>query len=140
MSALHRRRIGRALWIWGPALVLTAAIFAVSHSSAPPFAGSVPDYWAHMGIYALLSAAVLHGLQRGDWRNVTLARVVVAVLLSAGYGLTDEYHQAFVPGRTPSARDVAADVAGGVVGAGGAWVWSIVLAGRRGRRHTSHGS
>ncbi len=140
MSASLRRRIGRTLWSWGPALVLTGAIFAVSHMPAPPFAASVPDYWAHIGVYALLSVAILHGLQRGVWRHVSLTRVVVAVLLSAVYGLTDEYHQSFVPGRMPSAGDIAADVAGGVAGAGGAWVWSIVLAGWRGRRATSHES
>ena len=132
MSASLSRRIGHA--VWGPALAVSGAIFTASHTSAPPLIGSVPDYFAHMGVYALLSVAVLHGLQRGVWRRrVTLTQVLVAVLVSAAYGMTDEYHQAFVPGRTPSFVDVASDLAGGVAGAGGAWVWSIVLAGRRGR-------
>ena len=140
MSKPLLRHLGRVLWTWGPALALTVTIFALSHARTPPFARSVPDYWAHMGVYALLSAAILHGLLGGVWRHVTLVRVVLAVLFSASYGLADEYHQAFVPGRTPSVRDVAADVAGGVAGAGGAWVWSIVFAGPRRRRHTSHES
>ncbi len=140
MSAPFHRPIARLLWAWGPSAALMGAIFILSDTPTPPFANRVPDYWAHMAVYGLLSAAILHGLAGGRWRDVTWPRFLLAVLLSAAYGLTDEYHQAFVPGRTPSAGDLAADLVGGALGAGGAWVWSIVLAGRRGRNHTSHGS
>lgn len=38
------------------------------------------------------------------------------VVLAGLYGLTDEFHQRYVPGRTPDLRDVLADVIGaGVV-------------------------
>jgi len=38
----------------------------------------------------------------------------LALLLSVLYGLSDEYHQSFTPGRSPDAGDLAADVLGAI--------------------------
>ena len=38
-------------------------------------------------------------------------------LLVALFGLLDEYHQSFVPGRNPALGDALADLAGGLLGA-----------------------
>lgn len=135
MNAVLLRRLVRLLWTWGPVAAVMAAIFALSHAPMPPLAGSVPDYWAHMGAYALLAAVIVRGMAGGRRPGVTRARIVLAALLAAGYGVSDEYHQSFVPGRDPSARDIAADAAGAAAGAGAGWVWSIVFAVRRRRLH-----
>ena len=125
------RRLARLFWTWGPAVAVAAVIFAASHMSAPPLAGRVADYWAHMVAYALLAAAIVRGLAGGGRPRVTGARLVLAALLAVVYALTDEYHQSFVPGRDPSVRDLAADAVGAAAGAGAGWVWSIVFAGPR---------
>ena len=39
-----------------------------------------------------------------------------AVLVAAAYAFTDEFHQRYVPSRTPSLRDVAIDSAGAAIG------------------------
>jgi VanZ family protein len=39
-----------------------------------------------------------------------------AVLLSGLYGVTDEFHQAFVPGRGAAALDVGIDTLGAALG------------------------
>ena len=36
--------------------------------------------------------------------------------ITASFGLLDEIHQHYVPGRTPDALDVAADLAGALIG------------------------
>jgi len=41
-------------------------------------------------------------------------------LLSGLYGITDELHQYFIPGRTADSLDAIADIAGGIIG-----VWSM---------------
>jgi VanZ family protein len=41
---------------------------------------------------------------------------VVFVGIGVLYGVSDEWHQSFVAGRNPSAADLAADVAGIVLG------------------------
>jgi VanZ family protein len=45
-------------------------------------------------------------------------------ILCAGYGVLDEYHQSFVPGRNPDVFDVAADITGAVLGA---WLLVVLL-------------
>ena len=77
---------------------------------------------------------MLRALAGADWSRVTAGGMLLAVLLTVAYGLTDEVHQSFVPGRTPELRDLAADALGAAAGAGLVWAWSIVLA-VRARRH-----
>ena len=42
--------------------------------------------------------------------------VVFTLLLCIGYAITDELHQAFVPGRTPKLLDVLIDSSGALLG------------------------
>ncbi len=58
----------------------------------------------------------------------------IATLVAALYGLGDELHQSFTPGRSASAGDWAFDLAGGLSG-GLAWLlaWSQGLRGAIGR-------
>ena len=42
---------------------------------------------------------------------------ILAFLAASFYGITDEFHQIFVPNRTASFLDIIADSAGGLVGA-----------------------
>ena len=44
-------------------------------------------------------------------------QVWLVVLLVGLYGVVDEFHQYFVPGRDASIYDIAADMAGGIMGA-----------------------
>jgi VanZ family protein len=50
-------------------------------------------------------------------RNLRLALVVALV-----YALSDEFHQAFVPGRHPDPFDLLWDAAGALIGLG-LWAW-----------------
>jgi VanZ family protein len=47
-----------------------------------------------------------------------------AVFVSVLWGLSDEIHQVFVPGRSPELSDVVADFFGSVVGAAGRHLFS----------------
>lgn len=98
-----RARVSAAL---GAALCMLA-IFAAS--SVP--GSSVPDplgrfsTLGHFGMYALLGALYLLALpRRPAWKSA-----VLAVLLASAYGLSDEFHQSFVPGRTPDVFDWLVD-------------------------------
>lgn len=66
----------------------------------------------HMLGYALLALACWHGLGHlpGAW------------LLAVGYALSDELHQAFVPGRSASLWDVGIDGLGALIGLGVLWL------------------
>jgi VanZ family protein len=51
-------------------------------------------------------------------------QVWLVVLLVGLYGIVDEFHQYFVPGRDASIYDIAADMAGGIMGA---WVMYFLV-------------
>lgn len=124
---------GRILSTWGPAIGMMTIIFLVSGMSSPPTPTALPDVGAHAMAYALLGASFLRGVADARWEQVTARTTTVAVLLTVAYGLSDEFHQSFVPGRTSEVSDLVADACGAVVGVGGVWAWSIVLADRRAR-------
>jgi len=67
---------------------------------------------AHFTEYFLLSWLILRGIRAGR-RETHLAWALLAILLVAAYASLDEFHQRFVPGRTPAARDVVIDTTGG---------------------------
>jgi VanZ family protein len=82
--------------------------------------GHVCGYLA-LGV-AFLRALVPQG--RPSW-----AVAVATVLLCGLYAVTDEVHQSFVPGRTPSATDVLIDMTGASLGV----AWRRWHTGRGGR-------
>jgi VanZ family protein len=92
-------------------------LFWISHQSKLPgadlaFGGS--DKFAHFVAYGLLAALVSAGLHRAP-RPFGKTVIRWAPVLFAGlYGISDEIHQYFVPGRTFSFLDMVADVLGAV--------------------------
>lgn len=85
---------------------MAAAIFVASSRSqvaALPVPGF--DKIAHFGVYGLL-ATLLCRLGRG-WGAAGWA-----LLAASTFGVTDEWHQSFVPGRSVEVADWAADTAG----------------------------
>lgn len=74
------------------------------------------DKILHMGAYALLAMLILGALPLppGGYR---FGQVLLAAVIAAGYGLTDEWHQFYVPGRSMDGWDLVADAAGALLGA-----------------------
>lgn len=74
------------------------------------------DKLAHGSVYAVLALLLAWGLARafpGWGRGRVLA---VAFLVPLAYGVSDEFHQHFVPGRSVEVLDVAADATGALLG------------------------
>jgi VanZ family protein len=113
------------LWLWGPVGAQMAVIFAASSVTDPgPLTGGAPDWAGHGAGYGVLAALLLRALAGGRLARVTSAAALWAVAGAAIYGVTDEWHQAFVPGRSPSLADLAADTAGAVLAAALGWAWA----------------
>lgn len=75
---------------------------------------AVPSGWdkvSHAGAYLVLCVLALRACHRGLHR-LGLRETLVALLLTAGYGMLDELHQRMVPGRHASLLDWLADVVG----------------------------
>jgi VanZ family protein len=98
---------------------MAAAIFLMSSRTMSGLGGSWPpgiDKVAHLAIYAVFGALIARACWTTGSRSA--ARVVVlATLLATAYGLSDEVHQRFVPGRQFELADLLADAIGSLAGA-----------------------
>ena len=107
----------RALTLGWMALIF----FLSSQPDVPaPELFSQQDKVAHLlafGVLGLLLAFALTPPAAASWRRVLLITALVTV-----YGITDELHQYFVPGREASIWDVLADGVGGFL-AGALLLW-----------------
>jgi len=121
---------------WWPALLWAAAIWVLStgvfgdaHTSRvilpllhwlfPGWSAAKLLLWhhlvrksAHLAEYFVFSLLITRGIRLGHpggrWRWTLAAIAMLGV-----YATLDEYHQSFVPGRTPAVADVMLDVLGG---------------------------
>jgi VanZ family protein len=68
-------------------------------------------------VYALLGGLVARsrGLRSPGWSSLRL--VAWSTVFTTAYGLSDEIHQLFVPGRRFELLDLVADGVGGLLGA-----------------------
>ncbi len=101
-----------------PMILVMGIIFFLSNQPGETL--SLPDIpnidkILHAGIYGLLALATLFAVGK----KTTFARpcqvsflVVVFCFL---YGMSDEYHQSFIAGRTPSIWDLCADTTGALL-------------------------
>ena len=74
---------------------------------------------AHMAEYAVLCLLFCRALRLSGARHPA----ALALLLSAAYAATDEFHQGFVDGRGPSPVDVMIDTTGAAIGCAIRSVW-----------------
>ena len=89
------------------------------------------DKLFHLIVFGMLGFLVMGILQasQGGYQPKQLWRVALAVML---YGVADEFHQYFVPGRSVEVYDVLADALGGLLGA-----WTMYRLSRlMGKRHS----
>jgi VanZ family protein len=94
-----------------------ALIFIASSSPSPgPTPEFLSDKLLHFGAYAALGFTILRALAGAQLTSATPARALIALLLTVLYGVSDEFHQSFVPGRTPDVMDVVADAIGAGAG------------------------
>ncbi len=126
---------------WVPAVLFMAAIFVGSSISKPPdVPGGFSDKTAHFCEYAVLGLLLARALAGRRWLSPPFPIVAAAALLAALYGVSDEYHQLFVPGRQYDVRDMMADAFGASLSVGALWTWSIISRFCRLRSRASHAS
>ncbi len=115
------------LWYWLPLVLYLAVIFAGSSASnLPDIPGGFSDKTAHASEYAVLGLLMARALAGPRWLSIPWPTAAAAVVLCALYGVSDEYHQLFVPGRDFDPRDMMADAFGACASAGALWAWGTV--------------
>jgi len=96
-----------------PAVAYAGLIFFLSSQSSFPVPRPIWsfDKVIHFVEYAVLAYLVGRALR--PWKWAAPAAIVISTL----YGVSDELHQSFVPGRMSDPYDVVADAVGSMLGA-----------------------
>lgn len=98
----------RPLWFrWLPVMLWAVVIFIGSSLPGSAVPGGVSVY-GHLGEYAVLGMLVLLAERHRGFRTAA----VIAIVVAAAYGASDEIHQMFVPMRSADPLDWLADIAG----------------------------
>ena len=133
-------RTAALAYAWAPALLIMAVIFRLSRQSdfggphwlstlllqwlgsTPPSPGlqtlldlidRYNSWVAHFVEFGALAVALLWGIRH--WRPALSQPHLAAWVLTLLYALSDELHQAFVPGRHPDPRDIVTDGVGALL-------------------------
>lgn len=102
---------------WLPSVLCMTAIFYLSGNTGDDMNGWLSEIqrflplmqgfdWGHFVAYFVLALTFAWGI---TGRKLTWGMKALVVLLCLLYGVTDEYHQSFVPGRSPDPMDLRND-------------------------------
>jgi VanZ family protein len=110
----------RIVWYWGPVAAYAAFIFYLSSQSffpdtLPTVIQNLGDKVHHMIAYGVFGLLWYRAFRCSTGRWAASRAVSLAVLGATLYGITDEWHQSFVPQRESDVWDVVADTAGAAV-------------------------
>lgn len=103
---------------WLPALAYMALIWVLSSFPLLLPVGPVPfhDKGLHFVEYGVLGVLSARAMLKSRYPISERAALLIALLVTAVWGLVDEIHQAFVPNRHADWRDVLADWIGALLG------------------------
>ena len=116
--------------LWAPVLAFMALIFLLSAQSDLPPVERVSDKTLHVLAYFVFGLLCLRATH-GGIRPLRAGPALAALLLVVGYGALDEWHQSWVPGRTPSVLDWVADSVGAGLACAALALWSRIRPTRR---------
>ncbi len=107
LSAEHTSRIIAPLLRWFNPTISARAIMEVQLFVRKA---------GHLCEYAILASLLYRAFINTLLNGRALLSASVVLLFCGMYAVSDEFHQTFVPSRTATARDVAIDGAGAIVG------------------------
>lgn len=100
-----------------PVLFWMGLIFFLSSRSFSHLPPLLPgtDKVVHMIIYAVLCGLMHRALRFQPLDRIASFSLFIALALTPLYGISDELHQLFVPGRSCDVMDLLADLTGGCI-------------------------
>lgn len=99
---------------WILVILYAALIF---YLSSGPITVDLPgsDKLYHMVEYGMLSFLLYNALSSSFKKEYPWKIVLLAIVLTMLYGVSDEFHQLFVPSRSADPYDVVADASGAII-------------------------
>jgi VanZ family protein len=114
-----------------PAIFAAALIWFLSSQSILPKPKGILgfDKLQHLLAFAVLAGAAGLWVSREKWKSRGRFFLLLIAAIGSAYGIVDEIHQFFVPGRDCNVWDWIADTLGALIGAA-AWMGVMTFAGR----------
>ena len=114
--------MNKRLRYWGPVCGYAGLIFYLSslpnpEKTLPELFQLLSDKALHAVEYAVLGGLCYRAFRWGTNNSLAERALLLAIVASSLYGLSDELHQSFVPMRESSWLDAVADAIGSAVGA-----------------------
>lgn len=122
MASVNSRNYPRLMrtfcYYWLPLLLYCTFIFIQSAFPSPESMPEIPhmDKVNHFIAYAIMGILFFRAYRTLRLRNNTILLIILSILSSTFYGLTDEFHQFFVPERHMDMMDLLADAVGSCIG------------------------
>ena len=111
------------LYFWLPVVLWMSFIFSLSSVPGgrlpqvqPPQFNKTVHQTVHFFEYSILGALLVRAFLRSKSNKISLGLLLGAVAVALLFGLSDEWHQSFTPGRTCKLDDVLLDVASSISG------------------------
>jgi VanZ family protein len=114
MKDKHRK----FLIYWLPVVLYCAVIFIQSAFPAMDQFQDVPygDKYLHVLGYAILGGLFFRAFRSQYFQDRLFLTFLISIAASTGYGISDEFHQYFVPYRSAEIMDALADMVGSCIG------------------------
>ena len=114
--------------LWLPVFVWMGVIFFLSSQPSLPtpeddLLADILSALSHAFVFGVLMTLLLRAMS-GGLRRTSRRQALLPFALTMAYALTDEFHQSFVPNRTPDMFDVILDAIGAGVALG---IWYAVV-------------
>jgi VanZ family protein len=124
-----------------PAILIAAFIWFLSSQSILPKPKGIFgfDKLQHLLAYAALTGAVCLWVPREKWKSRGRFFLLLIAAIGSAYGIVDEVHQYFVPGRDCNVWDWIADTLGAGIGAAAFAVFAAFMGRRVSRRMVKGG-
>ena len=113
-----KKKCSKYTKIWAPPVIWAVLIFFLSSLTVAP---SSKILWqdflikksAHIVEYAILTILLYRGFRLSGYD--TKRSAILSILIGIAYGVSDEIHQSFTPGRQPRVYDVIFDTIGALL-------------------------
>lgn len=136
----RRSRLLSLALAWAPAVLYMALIWGLSSiriEGLPVSRFPMKDKGIHFVEFGVLGFLVAYAARR-TWKAPSAARVfAAAAVIAFAWGVLDELHQGFVPGRDGDVYDIIADGLGSIAGTFALFTFAGLRASRRSRKAAS---
>lgn len=117
MFTLNSKKINLYFLAYLPAILWASLIFFLSNQpTLPSFSLSLYDFIfkksAHIFVYAVLYLLLFYAYYQSHQQKLSKKNYYIPLLICLTYSISDELHQALIPGRYPTARDIGFDMLG----------------------------